>query len=68
MPAIIQRLITALIDKKKIIGWVAAAIMAVVAVVLGMNTAELKSAVCSGPTLELPAPAPAAEAPKPEVK
>lgn len=61
MSAIVQKILTALISKKKLIAWISAALIAVVAAVLGMNSAELKEAICSAPLVELPAPAPAPE-------
>lgn len=63
MPILLERIITALIDKKKIIGWIAAVIIAIVAMVFGMNTAELKQAICDAPTVSIPTPAPAVAEP-----
>lgn len=44
------RLVAFFIDKKKIIGWVSAAAMAVVAAAAGMHSDEVKSAVCGTPS------------------
>lgn len=74
MPALLSRIIGAIIDKKKIIGWIAAVIIGIVALVMGMNSAELKDAICAAPVVNIPAPAPVAApavavpAPAPDVK
>lgn len=43
---VIARLIAAFVDKKKIIGWISAAAIAIVAAGMGMQSTELKSAIC----------------------
>lgn len=43
------RLVSFFIDKKRIIGWVSAAAMAVIAAAAGMHSDEVKSAVCGTP-------------------
>lgn len=48
--------ILALLPKKKVIGWVSAALMAVAAAAVGMQTPEFKQAVCDAPVVNLPAP------------
>lgn len=50
--------VLALLPKKKVVGWISAAVMAVAAAAVGMQSAEFKSAVCDAPVLQLPAPAP----------
>lgn len=64
MPALFERIISAIIDKKKIIGWIAAVIIGIVALVLGMGSAELKQAICDAPVVSIPAPAPVPISPK----
>lgn len=46
MPAWIQRVIEQLISKKKIVGWVAAALIPIVGAAIAMDSAEVKSAIC----------------------
>jgi len=47
--------VLAFMPKKKVVGWISAAIMAVAAAAVGMQTAEFKSAVCDAPVVNLPA-------------
>ena len=49
-------MISRFFSKERIIGMVSALLMAIVAVFLGMSQASLKTAVCSGPAIELPKP------------
>jgi len=56
----LQKLIEMFISKKKIIAYVSAVIIAVVAAVLGMKAQEVKDAIHDGPVIELPT-APVAE-------
>ena len=50
----IKDLILKLMGKKKVIGFVAAALISVLAFVLGEPAAYLKEAICDAPTIELP--------------
>jgi hypothetical protein len=50
----LQKLLEMFISKKKIIAYVSAVIIAVVAAVLGMSSDEVKDAVVSGPVIDLP--------------
>lgn len=56
MPSFIQKLIEQLIDKKRVIGWLSAIILAVLASVAGMQTQEFKDAVCSAAVIPQKAP------------
>jgi D-Tyr-tRNAtyr deacylase len=46
MPSLIQRIIEALVSKKKVVGWVAAALIPIIGVAIGMQSDEVKSAIC----------------------
>jgi hypothetical protein len=48
--------VLALVPKKKVIGWISAALIAVAAAATGMQSAEFKSAVCDAGVVQLPAP------------
>lgn len=50
----LQRLIEMFISKKKVIGFVSAIVIALIAAVLGMSASEVKESIISGPTIELP--------------
>lgn len=50
----LQNIIKAILGKKKIIGWISAALIAVIALVIGEPVTELKDAICAAPTLEVP--------------
>lgn len=59
MPVLVQRLIEFFIDKKKLVGWISAFAIAVLAAATGMQSQEFKDAVCGAPVIALPsAPAP----------
>ena len=59
MPLIIQKLISAFVSKKRIIGWVSAVVFAIGAVLAGFTTQEFKDAVCGAPVITQAPPAPA---------
>ena len=54
----LKKLAGLIFTKKKIIGYVAAAIIAAVAAFLGMSTDEVKEAINQGPSIQLPPLAP----------
>lgn len=65
---IMQKLFSAFISQKRVIGWVAAAVMAIVAVVTGLRFAEVKQAICDAPALVETTPnVPAVVPPSPAV-
>lgn len=47
-------LIKKLLDKKKVIGIVAAVVIAAIAAAMGMSSGALKEAICDAPVVELP--------------
>lgn len=55
MPVLVQRMIEFFINKKKLVGWLSAFAIAVLAAASGMQTQEFKDAVCGAPTIALPA-------------
>lgn len=44
--AILARIVAFFVDKKKIIGWVSAALIAVTAAGAGLKSEEVKAAIC----------------------
>ena len=58
MPILFQKILEAIISKKKIIAYVSALLIAVLATILGMKPTEIKDAIISGPVIELPASIP----------
>lgn len=54
MNGIVERLIGVFIDKKRVIGWISAVVIAVSAVAAGLSSQEFKDAVCAGPVIEAP--------------
>lgn len=54
MRDVILKILMGLVDKKQIIGFVAGALISVLAVVLGMVPTEVKSAICNAPVIQLP--------------
>lgn len=46
MPGILQKIIEQLITKKKLIGWISAALIAITGAAITMDPAEVKSAIC----------------------
>lgn len=62
---IVKSFIERFFSKNGIIGFVAALLMAIVAIPLGMSSSELKSAVCSAPQVTIEKPK---VEEKPEVK
>lgn len=50
----IQNIIMALIGKKKLIGYVAAGLLAVAGLFLGFSSQEMKDMVCAVPAIEVP--------------
>lgn len=49
---IFQKILTALVTKKRLIKWVSALALAVGAAVASMQTSEFKAIVCDAPALE----------------
>lgn len=49
--ALIQKVITMFITKKRMIGWGASVAFAILAAAAGMKTPEFKEAVCGAPEL-----------------
>lgn len=56
MKEIIERLFVAFINQKRVIGWGAAVLIAITAVVTGLRFAEVKQAICDAPALIETAP------------
>ena len=56
MPGILSNIIQAIISKKKILAWIATVIIAVLAMIFGVNSSELKEAVCEQASITIPAP------------
>lgn len=52
MNPILLKIAGAFINKKRVIGWISAAVIAGGAVATGLQTQEFKDAVCSAPVLE----------------
>lgn len=46
MEGFVRMIIEKLISKKKVIGWVSAALIAITGVAVSMDPAEVKSAIC----------------------
>lgn len=61
MNLILEKIVSAFVDKKRVIGWVSAVGLAVGALAASMSTQEFKDAVCSAPVIQVPT-APAGEA------
>lgn len=55
MPLVIQKLLEIFLDKRRVIGWISAAMIAIGAAYVGMSTTDFKSAVCGAPVIEVPA-------------
>lgn len=55
MPLVIQKIIEIFLDKRRVIGWISAAMIAVGAAYAGMSTKDFKDAVCGAPVIEAPA-------------
>lgn len=55
-PIILQRILSTIITKKRMIGWASAIGLAIGATAAGMKTDEFKSAVCEAPVIEREAP------------
>ena len=53
MTGIVERIIGLFINKKKIIGYVSAVVLAIGAAGAAMSTKEFKEAVCAAPVLEI---------------
>jgi hypothetical protein len=71
--ATILALLKSILPTKKIGAWIVGILGALVALVLGVSNSDLKKQYCASEAVELPklevvAPAPAVEAPKPGVK
>ena len=49
-------LVQRFVSKEKIIGFVAAVVIAVVAAVVGMSSDQVKSSVCGAPTVQIGTP------------
>lgn len=54
MPQWFQNIISLLFTKKKIMAWIAALVIAILAAVFGISTADIKEAVQNAPIIELP--------------
>lgn len=54
MKDVVLRVLLGLVKKDQLIGFIAGAIMAVAAGVLGMTPVAVKSAVCAAPVVQLP--------------
>jgi hypothetical protein len=50
----LQNFITALIGKKKLIGYVSAGLLAIAGLFLGFSSQEMKDMVCAAPVVEVP--------------
>lgn len=55
-------ILSALLEKKKVIGIISAILIAVIAAFLGTSSESLKQAICEAPVVELPKEAPPAAA------
>lgn len=56
MPQWLVLVLTSLVNKKKILGYVGAAVLAVMALIAGVNSKELKDEVCGREALEIKPP------------
>lgn len=54
MPTVLSRIFGLFVNKKKVLGWIAAPILVLVAVAAGMDTTEVRDAVCGAPLIEVP--------------
>lgn len=50
----LQNILSALIGKKKLIGYIAAGLLAVAGLFLGFSSQEMKEIVCAAPVVEVP--------------
>lgn len=55
MSLFIQKIMELFLDKKRVIGWVSAAMIAIGAAYAGISSKDFKDAVCTAPVLESPA-------------
>lgn len=52
MPVFIMKILEQFLDKKRIIGWISAAVIAIGATYVGMSINDFKSAICTAPVIE----------------
>lgn len=50
----IMRIIGLFVNKKKVVGWIAAPLLVLGAAAAAMSTQEFKDAVCAAPVIEVP--------------
>lgn len=54
MNTLVQKVLEMFLDKKRIIGWVSAAMIALGAAYAGMSSSEFKDVVCKASVIEAP--------------
>ena len=58
---LLKKIFTAIFSKKKIMAWIAAVVLAVAALVFGIDQKEIREAINEAPVIEIPVSKPSPE-------